>query len=62
MLVDRLTTEIILTGDAAAVLAKMPTVSVRLAIAIIGILPIVIVYPFIQKNFVKGIAIGSVKG
>ena len=51
-----------LTGDAAAVLAKMPTVSVRLAIAIIGILPIVIVYPFIQKNFVKGIAIGSVKG
>lgn len=51
-----------LTGDAAAVLAKMPTVSVRLAIAIIGILPIVIVYPFIQKNFVKGIAIGSIKG
>ena len=51
-----------LTCDAAAVLAKMPTVSVRLAIAIIGILPIVIVYPFIQKNFVKGIAIGSVKG
>lgn len=48
-------------GDSSA-LANMPTVSVRLAIAIIGILPIMVVYPFIQKNFVKGISLGSVKG
>lgn len=41
---------------------SMPTVSVRMAIAVIGILPITIIYPFIQKYFVKGIAIGAVKG
>lgn len=42
--------------------SAMPTVSVRMAIAVIGILPIAIIYPFIQKYFVKGIAIGAVKG
>jgi putative aldouronate transport system permease protein len=33
-----------------------------MAMAVIGILPIVIVYPFIQNNFVKGITLGGVKG
>lgn len=51
-----------IAAEEAALLAKMPTVSVRLAIAIVGIIPIMIAYPFMQKNFVKGIAIGSVKG
>lgn len=43
-------------------LAKIPQASVRMAMATLGILPIVIVYPFIQKNFVKGITLGGVKG
>lgn len=42
--------------------ASIPQASVRMAIAVIGILPILLVYPFIQKYFVKGIAIGAVKG
>lgn len=46
-------------GEAAA---RIPQTTVRMAIAVIGILPIIVIYPFIQKNFVKGIAIGSVKG
>ena len=29
---------------------------------IVSILPIIIVYPFLQKYFVKGVMIGAVKG
>ena len=43
-------------------LSAIPTVSIRMAMAILGILPIVDVYPFIQKNFIKGITLGGVKG
>ena len=43
-------------------LSAIPTVSIRMAMAILGILPIVVVYPFIQKNFIKGITLGGVKG
>lgn len=32
------------------------------AIVIVAILPIIVVYPFIQKFFVKGLTIGAVKG
>lgn len=41
---------------------SIPKASVRMAIAVIGILPILIVYPFVQKYFVKGISLGAVKG
>lgn len=41
---------------------KMPSTSIRMAVAVIGALPVLIVYPFFQKNFVKGIVIGAVKG
>ncbi|MDY3918273.1 MAG: carbohydrate ABC transporter permease [Candidatus Limivivens sp.] len=57
-----------LTQNAAAVsnagegLAQIPSTTVRMSMAVLGILPIVIVYPFIQKNFVKGITLGGVKG
>ena len=40
----------------------LPTSTLRMAIAMVGLLPILIIYPFIQKYFVKGIAIGAVKG
>ena len=43
-------------------LASIPSVSVRMAMAVVGVLPIIIVYPFIQNNFVKGITLGGVKG
>lgn len=40
----------------------MPTETARMAAAMIGILPILIVYPFFQDYFVKGITMGAVKG
>lgn len=40
---------------------KMPSTTIRMAIATIGILPILIVYPFFQRYFVKGITLGGVK-
>ena len=43
-------------------LSAIPLASVRMAMATVGILPIIIIYPFIQKYFVKGITLGGVKG
>ena len=40
----------------------LPTVTMRMAIAVVGILPIMIAYPFFQKYFAKGITVGAVKG
>ena len=40
----------------------VPNIGVRMAIAVIAVLPLMIAYPFFQKYFVKGITLGSVKG
>ncbi|WP_138750871.1 carbohydrate ABC transporter permease [Paenibacillus sinopodophylli] len=48
-------------GSASHAAAELPSTSVRMAIAAIGVLPILIAYPFFQKYFVKGITIGAVK-
>ncbi len=40
----------------------MPSSSMRMALAVIGVLPIMVLYPFFQKYFVKGMTVGSVKG
>ncbi|MDE5718851.1 MAG: carbohydrate ABC transporter permease [Lachnospiraceae bacterium] len=41
--------------------SSMPTESVRMAIAIIIIVPIACTYPFFQKYFISGLTVGSVK-
>ena len=48
--------------NANAGLSAIPLASVRMAMATVGILPIIIMYPFVQKHFVKGITLGGVKG
>ena len=47
------------TGGAVV---DIPTTSIRMAIAFVAMLPIILVYPFLQKYFAKGIALGAVKG
>lgn len=47
---------------AAEITANMPSTGIKMAIAVVGVLPVLVVYPFFQKYFVKGITIGAVKG
>ena len=48
-------------GAMASANVDVPSVTIRMAIAVVGILPILIAYPFFQKYFVKGITLGGVK-
>lgn len=41
---------------------KMPATSIKMALAVVGVVPIMVLYPFFQRYFVKGITIGAVKG
>lgn len=46
---------------AAAAQSQVTPVSIRAAITIVASLPILVVYPFLQKYFVHGLQLGSVK-
>ena len=49
-------------GADAIVKSKTTTDSVKAAMLIITTIPIICVYPFLQKYFVKGVTLGAVKG
>ncbi len=40
----------------------LPGTSIRMAMAVVGILPIIIIYPFMQKYLIRGVVVGAVKG
>lgn len=49
-------------GNVGEMAATLPSVGIKMAIAVIGILPVMMIYPFIQRYLVKGITIGAIKG
>jgi putative aldouronate transport system permease protein len=52
----------IAAAASGVVASTVTSQSVKLATMVVTTLPIVLVYPFLQKYFVKGLTIGSVKG
>ena len=54
------------SGNAAAMvgsgMASLPSTGIRMALAVVGVLPIVVIYPFLQKYLTKGVIMGAVKG
>lgn len=51
-----------MSGDASASDVEAVGESIKYATIIVATLPILAVYPFLQKYFVKGVMIGSIKG
>lgn len=48
--------------ESTALSGALPTYSFRMATIVVAIGPIVLLYPFLQKYFVQGLTVGSVKG
>lgn len=51
-----------LQGAAGSAGVTTPSESLKMATAVITVGPIVLLYPFLQKYYVKGLVVGSVKG
>lgn len=49
-------------ANASAVFGKTPVETARMAMCIIAIGPILFIYPYFQKYFIKGLTVGAVKG
>lgn len=55
------TTQLNNGGGSSAETASL-SMSIKAAVIIVSTLPIILVYPFVQRYFVKGVMVGSVKG
>ncbi len=49
-------------NESLAEFAEVPSDAVKYAVICVSTLPIIVVYPFLQKYFAKGVLLGSVKG
>lgn len=52
----------VIMEEAGVVMDTMPIESMKMALTIVVTGPIILLYPFVQKYFVKGLTLGSVKG
>ncbi len=51
-----------LSSKGASVSLNTPTESLKMATAVLATGPIILLYPFVQKYFIKGLTVGAVKG
>ena len=49
-------------GDISQMMSNISSKGIRMTITVLASLPIFMIYPFMQKHFVKGIMVGAVKG
>ncbi len=49
-------------ADAIGVTHSPPPQSIQMAVVVVALLPILLVYPFLQKHFNKGVITGAIKG
>lgn len=57
-----LATNVSMGGYMSGTSTSVPSTTVRMAIAVVGTVPILVIYPFFQKYFEKGLLVGAVKG
>ena len=62
-MISNVSDNLLRSGEGASFMeAALVPESIKSAAIIISTLPILCIYPFLQKYFVKGVMIGSVKG
>ena len=49
-------------ANVTAAASTIPATGIQMAIAFVAILPIMLIFPYFQKYYAKGIALGAVKG
>lgn len=61
-IVDQTNIEILVASGVQVETNDLPSESIKMATAVVSIGPIILLYPFVQRYFVAGLTIGSVKG
>ena len=62
ILIENSTEEMMLSMDVGTADIQRVSETVKYATIVVATLPILCVYPFLQKYFVKGVMIGAIKG
>lgn len=58
---NKVDASMVIVDDAAAAKEGLAEL-LKYSLIVVAILPVMVIYPFVQKHFVKGVMIGSVKG
>jgi putative aldouronate transport system permease protein len=65
--IQRVLQSYILAGQSpqtsGSVIANLPpTLAIKMAVVVVTVAPIALVYPFVQRHFIRGVIVGAVKG
>ncbi|MNW19532.1 hypothetical protein D3C71_2195630 [compost metagenome] len=50
------------SADMGSSSEHVSTIALQMAAVVVTTVPILVVYPFLQKHFTKGVLVGSIKG